>query len=573
MVPHHELHFLPFEALRGDLGCLVERYALSYAPSVSLLALCIQRQRQTCRRLLALGNPDLGDARLSLKYAEHEVLAIAPHFGVGARIGCKATLEAVRSHWREADILHLACHAEWNREQPELSALRLTPADGDDGRLTVREILSLEEDLPFGLVTLSACNTSLGTGNDLTGLATAFLYAGASSVIASLWPVNDLSTSELMVQLYENLTGTDRANALRSAQLRLLRDPGHAHPYFWAAFRLIGNPLALEGERPRPASPFNLMHRWTWRCEDGYLARPALGNDVIYATWIEKGEESRGFCQGAIYALSSHDRNLIWKHPSQPEAECLCIMPELVHVNTAARIYALQKEGGLTWERQTGSLLSQSLEWDGQTLFVGGHSSSVYALCPEDGNILWEYRLPRPGSGGFAVGGGRVFVGCNNHRIYALHAKHGTLLWGKDLGWGEWTRQRPAWVAGNRLYTALGAFDIATGKWDREARCKGEIVVDGCLQTERLDELPRGRSVQFDERLIYWDGALLLSSDKDGTLSLIDVRTGQLLRRLSLGCGRATGIDRSGDLIVIGDGDGALYGFSTAALAPGDASP
>jgi CHAT domain-containing protein len=94
------------------------------------------------------------------------------------------------------------------------------------------------------LVTLSACQTGLGgamAGEGLLGLTWAFQYAGARSVLASLWEVSDASTAELMRSFYGHLSaGVSKAEALRHAQVELLRRPATAAPYYWAAFTLIG---------------------------------------------------------------------------------------------------------------------------------------------------------------------------------------------------------------------------------------------------------------------------------------------------------------------------------------------
>jgi CHAT domain-containing protein len=91
-------------------------------------------------------------------------------------------------------------------------------------------------------VVLSACETALGKltrGDELTGLTRAFIYAGTPSVITTLWQVNDRAAFELMREFYRQLkAGANKAEALRQAQLAMLeRRP---HPYYWAAYELIG---------------------------------------------------------------------------------------------------------------------------------------------------------------------------------------------------------------------------------------------------------------------------------------------------------------------------------------------
>ena len=120
----------------------------------------------------------------------------------------------------------------------------------DDGRLELHEILALR--LDADLVTLSACETGLGSGyfaelpagDDFVGLTRAFLYAGSTSVLATLWEVDDASTLSLMKNFYAGLRRSagaeDMANALSLAQRALLSSKEYSHPYFWAPFVLVG---------------------------------------------------------------------------------------------------------------------------------------------------------------------------------------------------------------------------------------------------------------------------------------------------------------------------------------------
>ena len=163
-------------------------------------------------------------------------------------IGRRATETSFKRLAGNYDFLHLATHGYLNSYAPLLSALELEPDRENDGRLEVLEILQLR--LHARLVTLSACETELGSGyfseipagDEFVGLTRAFLSAGARAVVASLWEVDDRSTYDLMVRFYRDLRGADDASALAKAQRELVVRGGRfRHPYYWAPFVLVGN--------------------------------------------------------------------------------------------------------------------------------------------------------------------------------------------------------------------------------------------------------------------------------------------------------------------------------------------
>ena len=136
-------------------------------------------------------------------------------------------------------IIHLATHGQVRLDSPNFSFVRLA-----DGQLNAIDAFSLDL-RDCELVTLSGCETGLaltGGGDEQLGLGRAFLAAGAASLVMSLWPVEDNATNDLMQLFYQNLLeGGTKAEALRAAQCNLLHQtPIYAHPYFWAAFRLVG---------------------------------------------------------------------------------------------------------------------------------------------------------------------------------------------------------------------------------------------------------------------------------------------------------------------------------------------
>jgi CHAT domain-containing protein len=111
--------------------------------------------------------------------------------------------------------------------------------------LTAREIFNLKERMNADLVTVSACQTGLSDrrpGDELVGLTRSLLYAGASSIVVSLWSVAARSTMELMEEFYTQLKeGKDKATALQQAMIKVMKKPEYSHPYFWAPFLLVGD--------------------------------------------------------------------------------------------------------------------------------------------------------------------------------------------------------------------------------------------------------------------------------------------------------------------------------------------
>jgi len=201
-------------------------------------------------------------------------------------IACKVTL------WEQAAgqrYVHLAAHGSFNPVAPQFSRLYLAPggaealpAERRDGFLEAREVWNLPLE-SAQLVALSACQTQVGdlsAGDEWAGLSRAFIYAGTSGLVASLWNVEDASTAHLMTAFYARVeAGEDPAVGLRAAQLALLNDSQYAHPYHWAAFNYTGAPPSITiSDPPEPpntsggglcasaAFPLALLAlAWVWR--------------------------------------------------------------------------------------------------------------------------------------------------------------------------------------------------------------------------------------------------------------------------------------------------------------------
>jgi CHAT domain-containing protein len=210
------------------------------------------------RRLLALGDPRSGapptvalpaersDELGPLPEARREVHELAELYGddAVALVGEQATERAFKERAEAATVLHLATHGLLEDRAPLYSALLLAAheGDGEDGLLEVREIAELR--LGARLAVLSACETAGGTirpGEGVIGLWWALLAAGVPVAVVSDWSVDSAATAELMVRLHrELLAGVAPAEALRRAQLAVRALPGYSHPYYWAAFGVLG---------------------------------------------------------------------------------------------------------------------------------------------------------------------------------------------------------------------------------------------------------------------------------------------------------------------------------------------
>lgn len=259
IVPDGVLHGLPFHALQDATGrCVIETWSVSYAPSVTALVkmseLAAKRRADPPAErtpLLAVGSPAMPAGFTDLPRAQQEAETIAKSFKVAALTGAQATKSAVTKAMASARLILVATHGRVEPERPLYSYVVLA-ADGDnDGLLRAREIADL--DLRADLVVLSACETGLGRqvhGEGVVGLSWALFSAGAPSSIVSLWQVADDATGDLMTRLFEGIGpafprpagAPTTAAALQDAQLRLLRDGKHEHPYYWAPFILVGQP-------------------------------------------------------------------------------------------------------------------------------------------------------------------------------------------------------------------------------------------------------------------------------------------------------------------------------------------
>lgn len=245
-IPHGPLHYLPFQSLRLDGAYLVERNPLSIAPSASIAMRLASRSAPAPATLLAFGNPLVDPAIADpLPGSEREVNTLSTLF---RRPQVYMHADATRSRFETtaptARIVHVAAHARADRADPLRSEILFADVDGRQQFLEARDVLELDL-RGTSLVTLSACESGLGqvtNGDEVLGFTRSFLSAGASALVSSLWPVPDRETERLMTAFYRQLrSGDDVQASLRSGQLAVLSNPGTEHPFYWAAFNLIGD--------------------------------------------------------------------------------------------------------------------------------------------------------------------------------------------------------------------------------------------------------------------------------------------------------------------------------------------
>ena len=242
IAPHGILHYLPFAALTDGHRYFGDDHAIYYIPSASTLPSLRHRIRHNGKRVLAMAQAQAAGLT-SLSYVDEEARSVAKLYHSQLLPTGRATRAVFLKRASAYNVLHIAAHAELKAMSPLFSRILLSSDRDDSGAIEVREIYGMDL-TKTDLVTLSACETQLGAqskGDDIVGLNRAFIYAGASSVIASLWIVDDKATSLLMKAFYGHLKqGMSKAAALQAAQIATRKK--YPHPYYWAAFVLTGDP-------------------------------------------------------------------------------------------------------------------------------------------------------------------------------------------------------------------------------------------------------------------------------------------------------------------------------------------
>jgi CHAT domain-containing protein len=237
------LRNLPMAALHDGKQYLIEQYRIAIAPSLQLLN--SQPLARTQRKVL-LGGLSEGKQEFSaLPGVKEEVNKVSTTIPATILIDQQFTTKALQTQVKTQpfSIVHLATHGQFSSKPEETFILTW------DGRLDVKQLNTLlgnrelSDSPPLELLVLSACQTAKGDKRAALGLAGVAVRSGARSTLATLWTVNDESTAKFMEQFYKQLftPNITRAEAVRQAQLYLLKTPESTHPYFWAPFILVGN--------------------------------------------------------------------------------------------------------------------------------------------------------------------------------------------------------------------------------------------------------------------------------------------------------------------------------------------
>ncbi len=273
VAPDSSLWDLPFQALVTDANrYMIESASITYAPSLTVLREMARRRinqstSHAPASLLAVGNPlssnepvrrtapGLRNHNLDpLPEAGEEVKALGRLYGAARSkiyIGNQAREDLLKSEAGRASILHFTTHGTLNNVSPMYSHLTLAEGGAnDDGLLEAWELMQL--DLKAELAVLSACETArgrIGAGEGMIGFSWAMFIAGVPSIVVSQWKVESAGTRDLMVNFHRGLISPTasaklkrtKADALRQAALKLLRNPETSHPFYWAGFVLVGD--------------------------------------------------------------------------------------------------------------------------------------------------------------------------------------------------------------------------------------------------------------------------------------------------------------------------------------------
>jgi CHAT domain-containing protein len=231
IVPHGVLHYLPFHALFDGEKYLIDSFTISYAPSAAIFALCQQKPSAASGPPLILGVPDAQAPQILDEV--QSVAKIMPESEL--LLGAEANEQSLREKGLHSRLIHIATHGSFRQDNPMFSGIRL-----GINYFSLYDLYQLK--IEADLVTLSGCATGMNVvtaGDELLGLIRGLLYAGARSLLLTLWDVHDRSTAEFMTSFYRRFQdGQEKGTAMQGAMIDLRSR--YPHPYYWAPFTLVG---------------------------------------------------------------------------------------------------------------------------------------------------------------------------------------------------------------------------------------------------------------------------------------------------------------------------------------------
>jgi CHAT domain-containing protein len=245
------LNYIPYDALVTSVentAFLIDEYTVSYDNSATLWQEHQQKiQGKKKNKLLAFAPSFQPSYFNQLRHNKDEVVAIAKLFKNKTFLDETANIEMFKKHSTNYNLLHLATHAVANDANPDYSYLAFSNSSENENLLYVKDLYNYQ--INADLVVLSACETGVGKlqkGEGMLSLARAFNYAGVTALVTTLWKIDDESTSQIMIDFYQNLkNGQAKDEALRQAKLSYLNqnktDEILRHPYYWSGVNLVGD--------------------------------------------------------------------------------------------------------------------------------------------------------------------------------------------------------------------------------------------------------------------------------------------------------------------------------------------
>jgi CHAT domain-containing protein len=258
IIPDDVLHYLPFDVLVDHGSLLLQTKVIGYDNAITSFIALKEKKKSDVKRLLAFA-PSFADQVVEseirfefgkLLYNDDEVNKIGSVYDGEIYTDQNATLENFNKNAPDFNVIHLATHASANDEFPDYSYLAFSEDGGKSNILYIKDLYNTT--LNADMVTLSACQTGIGKlqkGQGMMSLSKGFFYAGAKSLVNTLWKINDKSSVKLMEFFYESLrSGKNKKEALRDAKLKYLEttdDNLLRHPYYWSAFVVSGDTAAI----------------------------------------------------------------------------------------------------------------------------------------------------------------------------------------------------------------------------------------------------------------------------------------------------------------------------------------